>query len=334
MITYNIRGQQIIPTAENTIASDSVNFIEIKFQFDTSWDDLAKTAQFTQGGNTYNVALDDDVAVLPAEIGEGSVSISVFGVNGDTVATTIPKIEKIRKSGLQDGELPIPPTPEIYQQYLDQVKAAYHAPYVDQATGTWLVFDAGAGEYTDTEVNAEGPQGSRGNDGYETIKETTLTEDVSAVTIDLDEQGSGFELKDMIFELFCGANSSIPNGYAKLLGYRINDLAGETDYLSVLSGVNGYYSYGNLGTVHNIASVIQKRFQVVIGNVYSNWGSESFAAGLGSSGGLSITQNTAFNMILDKAITGIHKLYLFCNGYTLPAGTTIRLKGVRNEQNM
>ena len=42
--------------------------------------------------------------------------------------------------------------------------AAGHAPYIGQ-NGNWWIWDAAAGEYTDSETSATGPQGPAGQDG-------------------------------------------------------------------------------------------------------------------------------------------------------------------------
>ena len=43
--------------------------------------------------------------------------------------------------------------------------AAEHAPYIDETTGNWFVWDADEGTYVDTEVHAQGPQGLTGPRG-------------------------------------------------------------------------------------------------------------------------------------------------------------------------
>ena len=44
-------------------------------------------------------------------------------------------------------------------------EAAGHAPYVDEQTGFWMCWDAGAGKYVSTGVSATGPQGPAGSGG-------------------------------------------------------------------------------------------------------------------------------------------------------------------------
>ena len=43
--------------------------------------------------------------------------------------------------------------------------AASHAPYIDDTTGNWFVWDATAGEYVNSGTSATGPEGPAGQDG-------------------------------------------------------------------------------------------------------------------------------------------------------------------------
>lgn len=114
------------------IVSDSLNAIDIKFLFSDDWDGFTKTAQFTQVNeeeekiSTYNVFLNEaDEVLLPNEITSGVVLISVFGVKGETRLTTAPLAYPVIKSGFTtDGETPIPPTPDLYQQIIERVESA------------------------------------------------------------------------------------------------------------------------------------------------------------------------------------------------------------------
>lgn len=108
------------------IPSDSINSVDIEFEFADDWKNLKNVAQFTQGEHTYNVLIENNHCVLPNELEAGAVSISVFGSKEDGSAfreTSIPVKVNIVKSGfVGDGETPIPPTPDLYAQLLEQLK--------------------------------------------------------------------------------------------------------------------------------------------------------------------------------------------------------------------
>lgn len=108
------------------IADRSINFVRIEFRLSSEWDGYTCIAQFYQNGNTYNKLLDKDNAVmLPSELTEGQVRISIFGEKPGEPdrATSIPYIKDIVKSGfLSNGKTPIPPTPDLYAQLLKEFK--------------------------------------------------------------------------------------------------------------------------------------------------------------------------------------------------------------------
>lgn len=126
MIQLNVIGQVINPSSNYAIIADSIDFVQIKFNFSQEWEGLTCTAQFTQNETTYNKLLDQtSIATIPAEIVEGNVEISVFGVlDGQTVlATTRPITLPVQKSGFKsDGELTIPSTPTLLAQLIDNMK--------------------------------------------------------------------------------------------------------------------------------------------------------------------------------------------------------------------
>lgn len=126
MIQLNVIGQIINPGANYSIIADSIDFVQIKFNFSQEWEGLTCTAQFTQNENTYNKLLDEtSIVTMPAEIVQGNVEISVFGVlDGQTVlATTKPIILPVQKSGFKsDGEVTIPSTPTLLAQIIANIK--------------------------------------------------------------------------------------------------------------------------------------------------------------------------------------------------------------------
>ena len=139
---YIVDGQRIYPyQKERTIADESIDFVNIEFEFSSEWDGMqGVTTQFTQDGKTYNKLLKDGKCTLPTEIHEGSVVISVFGYRGAVRGTTAKFPERICESGfVPDGETPVPPTPDLYAQLLAEIrskKTAYEAAVAGGYTGT------------------------------------------------------------------------------------------------------------------------------------------------------------------------------------------------------
>lgn len=189
--------------AEPIIVSDSINQVRFEFIRLNGWENVVLTAQFTQSGTTYSVATQNDTVALPAEITAGALEISVFGSESSQISrfTVEPLSLIIRASGfVPDGVSPIPPTPDLYAQWVETVEeerkkaetAALHAteasseaekakqaaeaaaqgvmnisvsPPRPGAQGTWEVFDVSSGVYTDTGIPLTGPQGPEGKQG-------------------------------------------------------------------------------------------------------------------------------------------------------------------------
>jgi hypothetical protein len=189
--------------AEPIIVSDSINQVRFEFIRLNGWENVVLTAQFTQSGTTYSVATQNDTVALPAEITAGALEISVFGSESSQISrfTVEPLSLIIRASGfVPDGVSPIPPTPDLYTQWIETVEeerkkaetAALHAteasseaekakqaaeaaaqgvmnisvsPPRPGAQGTWEVFDVSSGVYTDTGIPLTGPQGPEGKQG-------------------------------------------------------------------------------------------------------------------------------------------------------------------------
>ena len=111
--------------AEPIIVSDSINQVRFEFIRLNGWENVVLTAQFTQSGTTYSVATQNDTAALPTEITAGALEISVFGSESSQISrfTVEPLSLIIRASGfVPDGVSPIPPTPDLYTQWVETVE--------------------------------------------------------------------------------------------------------------------------------------------------------------------------------------------------------------------
>lgn len=118
------------PISWDNVPSDRVNSVTVKFTFSKEWEGLLCVAQFNQDGECKNQVIDENgECKIPVEIGVGYVALTVFGTkeNGESYrATTIPYVFEVYDSKFcSDGETPIPPTPDLYDQliakFLEQV---------------------------------------------------------------------------------------------------------------------------------------------------------------------------------------------------------------------
>lgn len=187
-IQFSIKGQEIYSYSNQfpLIADLSIGFVRAKFNFSSDWNGLEKVAQFTQGGTTYNQVLINDECIIPNEIQAGEFFISVFGTDSSGIrGTTTPIKMSMLKSGFtSSSQEPIPPTPDLYTQLLDNIHKAEQSVEEDAeqvrkdrevvekvsitppnigTNGNWYVFVDGT--YTDSGVPATGPQGLKGEKG-------------------------------------------------------------------------------------------------------------------------------------------------------------------------
>lgn len=87
-ITVTIEGQHL--TSDTIyIVDQSRNFVKFTFLLPDDWYGMNVIAQFRQGGNHYNVELDEDKTVtLPAEITCGICNLTLYGTGEEVVGTT------------------------------------------------------------------------------------------------------------------------------------------------------------------------------------------------------------------------------------------------------
>ena len=152
-----VKGQEIFSNeCRIVLATGSIDWMEFKFYFSDDWTGFIKTAQFTQNGTTYNQLLENDACMLPSEITEGNFLLSVFGVlpNSAKRATTAHVVMNAIYPGfVSEGQSPIPPTPDLYNQLITQITnmfleqdltAALRADYLPNCTTEVTKNSAGA----------------------------------------------------------------------------------------------------------------------------------------------------------------------------------------------
>ena len=132
------------------ITSGSINVYEVKFQFDSSWDDLERIAVFRVGKKSVSVALDDtNTCKIPWEcvcendIGK-EVLVGVYGTVGTTVVlpTVWAGLGNL-KEGCSLGSTALPATPSIAEQILAQVLSARDEVFAAIRANGGIIPDAG-----------------------------------------------------------------------------------------------------------------------------------------------------------------------------------------------
>ena len=118
--------------AHNNIIADSVLFEKISFNFPESWNGYKKTAVFRNGEKTVSVVLDESSELcmgenecyIPYEVIKApQFTVSVFGVLGESKATTPQARVKVTESGYGTGDAPSEPTPTEYEQLVSIANA-------------------------------------------------------------------------------------------------------------------------------------------------------------------------------------------------------------------
>lgn len=176
MMKFLIKGQNIETLEHEILAANQIAFRRLYFVFDSNWKPLHKVVQFSQDCITYNRVLgtSETSCLLPSELHAGAVKMSLFGYDTDAAetvrATTVIHTLHIRPSGFsEESETPVPPTPDLYQQLLQEIekkqgadgKSAYEVAVANGFSGTeseWLLSLKG----TD---GVDGKDGVNGKDG-------------------------------------------------------------------------------------------------------------------------------------------------------------------------
>lgn len=164
MISANIMPNNELTIDEKPVA-DGILFEKVRFNFTDAWKDYTKTAVFSTGnGNIVSVVLDkgnplcidESCCYIPFEVlTEDGFYLSVFGVSGESRATSTKVFVKVNPSGFAEGEAPAEPTPTEYEQLMnlcEQTKAIAESVRRDADDGAF---------------NGEkGDKGDRGDMGY------------------------------------------------------------------------------------------------------------------------------------------------------------------------
>lgn len=126
---FIVEGQKLYLYGDPVVVADGTqNFVLLQFEFDQSWEGYEYVVQLKQSDQTLNLVLPKTNEVyLPPEIHHGMLYIMVLGfsTDGNVRGTTNAYEQFIELSGLiDDGTVPIPPTPDLYSRLLDRIREA------------------------------------------------------------------------------------------------------------------------------------------------------------------------------------------------------------------
>ena len=126
MLQLRIMNQNISYYATSRIVADSQGYLYFTLETSEEWNEYVKVVQFTRDGKTYDVP---DVRPgiqyqVPWEalVGGGVMFVSCYGMSGETNRATTNELEiTVYDSGFYEGDPSTDPTPDKYQQFVDQV---------------------------------------------------------------------------------------------------------------------------------------------------------------------------------------------------------------------
>lgn len=172
-----VKEQKMYDYSEkDKIASGQVNYSEIEFEFDDSWNNLTKTAIFWNGtaneipATNHPILLNDNNTVkVPHEVTDikgQKFYLALCGINDDVIATTNTLSYDVVLGGYIAGIAPEDPTPTIYQQIIAIMNST-------EAIAQSVRDDANTGKF----------------DGFSPIANVETVGNVSTITIE-DENGT------------------------------------------------------------------------------------------------------------------------------------------------
>ena len=129
MIKFRIFKQRVSYYGYSEVVADSKGYLTFTLETSEDWANyVGKTVQFTKNGKTYNVTNISDGVEYPVPwevlVGAGIMQVNAFAVSMDNKRATTNEIDiEIIDSGFnEDSLLPEDPTPDIFEQYVQQVQ--------------------------------------------------------------------------------------------------------------------------------------------------------------------------------------------------------------------
>ena len=190
MIKAEVLNQKIRLDAE-VVAANSVNFLEIKFILDNSWNGTVKTAVFENEGFKTAVIMEegnplylgDNTCLVPHEVIKPPFfSVSINGIADEKVITTVPSKIKVYESGELKGDNPKEYTPSEFEQLAaiyEETKQIAQSVRADADNGLFKGDKGNKGDKGDKgDTGPQGPQGIQGVPGAVTPEFTALADGV------------------------------------------------------------------------------------------------------------------------------------------------------------
>lgn len=129
MIKFRIFKQRLSYYGDSEVVADSKGYLTFTLETSEDWANyVGKTVQFTKNGKTYNVTNISDGVEYPVPwevlVGAGIMQVNAFAVSMDNKRATTNEIDiEIIDSGFnEDSLLPEDSTPDIFEQYVQQVQ--------------------------------------------------------------------------------------------------------------------------------------------------------------------------------------------------------------------
>lgn len=129
MIKFRIFKQRLSYYGDSEVVADSKGYLTFTLETSEDWANyVGKTVQFTKNGKTYNVTNISDGVEYPVPwevlVGAGIMQVNAFAVSMNNKRATTNEIDiEIIDSGFnEDSLLPEDLTPDIFEQYVQQVQ--------------------------------------------------------------------------------------------------------------------------------------------------------------------------------------------------------------------
>ncbi len=278
MIKAEIFNQKIKLDTQSVV-SDSVNYLKIKFFTDDSWNGSVKTAVFKndlldvssavileEGNPLYS---GDNTCIVPYEVIKPPYfSVSLSGIKESTVITTLPEIIKVYQGGEISGDDPDSYTPTQYEQLINiysQTQDIAQSVRDDADSG---MFKGDKGDKGDT-----GPQGIQGIQGEKGDKGDTGAQGPQG---EKGDKGDPFTYEDFTGEQLAGLKGA--DGYTPVKGvdYFTDEDIASLDIPAVDQTYNPQSQNAQSGT--SVAEAINE-LNVNINNTFSSAIEETVSGG-------------------------------------------------------
>lgn len=230
-LTFDVNAQTLSRTDKNNPATDSVDYLTAKFTFNSAeWNGIEKVALFKAGDVLKEAKLNaSGVCVVPWEVLVKNAStqgriygdsnrfyVSVVGLKGTVQIPTVTVRVDLGASGYGEGTESEDPTPDLYAQYVADVKG-----YADSVEATAEEIRGIASGIKDSYANA-----FKGEASGEVVR----VDDVSPVEHTVKAKVTGKNLFDI---------SKIPTTTASVSSAYVSEVGNDYVIISTLEGYTG-----------------------------------------------------------------------------------------------